>query len=243
MMVVDGPGELLELAHRLEDDGANGFLLSGGCLPDGRIPLHPFLDTLREIKESTSLKVNLHTDLLDAKMSRRLVETGADCFSVDLVHDMEVIEGTMHLTRGPMDFEATISHLLEKGARRVVPHICVGLPGSSIKGERASIDFLVGRGIHALVVLGFLPTPGTPFSGSPSPSMEWIIDFIHHAVDRLDRPVLLGCMRSRRDRQLEIEAIRSGVEAVANPSHQTIGWARDHGLEVELEESCCALYL
>ncbi len=63
MVPVRTPEALLRTAHEIEDGGAVGFLLSGGCDPQGRILLGPFVEAISEIKRSTHLKVNLHTGL------------------------------------------------------------------------------------------------------------------------------------------------------------------------------------
>jgi len=242
MKGVEEPGDLTHLALELERKGANGFLLSGGCLPNGTVPLGRYLGALREIKERTSLELNIHTGLLDRDAARGLVGTGADRFSVDVVQDERVLSRVLNLDGRAKEYGRTLSNLEREGAEGVVPHICVGLPHASIEGERMALDLVSDHEISALVVIGFIPTQGTPMSGYPPPSPSRILRFIGEARDRLNCPILLGCMRPRMDRDLEMDAIEAGVNGVAVPSGSTVEWAKRQGIEIHSRELCCALY-
>ncbi len=46
------PKELFDLCTKLKQDGAQGCLVSGGCLPDGSVPLDRFVGALGRIKRS-----------------------------------------------------------------------------------------------------------------------------------------------------------------------------------------------
>jgi hypothetical protein len=85
------PGDLERTAEELVRDGGTGFLLSGGCDHRGRVPLGPFLDTVRDIKARTGLAVNLHTGLVDEVGAGELLASEADAFSVDVVQDPRTI--------------------------------------------------------------------------------------------------------------------------------------------------------
>lgn len=242
MTAVRSPDKLVELAAQLKRDGATGFLLSGGCDSRGRIPLLQYVDAVRSIRESTGLRCNLHTGLLDGDEAAALVRSGADCYSMDLVQDEGVIRGTLHLQAAPSDYVRTLEALFSAGARRVVPHICVGLAPSEVSEERC-VDLASGFPIGGLVLLGFRPTRGTPLQSRPPPSRERILHALEYAIQRTEAPVLVGCMRMRGDWELERACIEAGAAGIASPSRRTVEWAVENGYRTESKQECCALHL
>ncbi len=94
----------------------------------------------------------------------------------------------------------------------------------------------------ALIVLGLVPSKGTPMQGA-SPQPERLVRFISRAVERINAPVLLGCMRPRGDRTMEERAIEAGVAGMVNPSPRTVEYAIRRGLRIENRDTCCALHL
>lgn len=242
MHPVADPQALIDFAYGLEARGGKGFLLSGGCQADGTIPLSPYYHAIRTIKDTTDLEMNIHTGLLDERGASSLVETGADAFSVDVVQDVDVMRGLLGLQASPEAYATTLQGLEDAGAR-VVPHICAGLPLSSLEGERKAIELVSHHRPQALVVLGFIPTPGTPTGDHPPPHPSRILAVIERAREAMDCPVILGCMRDRGHRGLEIDCIRAGVDGIANPSRSTVEWVRGAGYLLQIEEKCCAIYL
>jgi uncharacterized radical SAM superfamily protein len=238
MRPLAGPEELERAAMELWSKDGKGFLLSGGCDRQGRVPLAPFLGTVRAIKERTTLLVNLHTGLLDDEAASALLKSGADAFSVDVLQDPQAINEVVHLDATPKDYERTLRSLSSSG--RLVPHVCVGL--QSEKGERDTLDLLGSVDIASLIVLGLVPSRGTPLADRPA-DPERVVRFIKAATERLDAPVLLGCMRPRSDRQFEAKAIEAGASGVVNPSAAAVEYAAGHGLKVEEQETCCAHHL
>ncbi|MDW5561652.1 MAG: radical SAM protein [Methanomassiliicoccus sp.] len=227
--------QLLHEVSSLEASGGTGFLLSGGCDARGRVPLGPFLGAVRQIKEGTSLTVNLHPGLVDAEAARALLASGADAFSVDVLQDRQVIAGRLHLDASPQDYRRTLE-LLSPGT--VVPHVCVGL--QSERGEEDTLDLLSSVRIEALVVLGLMAPPG--FSDGSAVPTDRLLRFVRQAVRRIDAPVLLGCMRPRGRADAEIEIIKAGAAGVVNPASATVAWARAAGVEAAEVQACCALH-
>ena len=78
-------------------------------------------------------------------------------------------------------------------------------------------------------------------SSTRSPGRERVIEVARAAVEMVEAPVTMGCMRPRGDWELETELIRSGVRSVAMPSPRTVRWAESNGIGVEWGEECCAL--
>lgn len=237
MRPLGAPEELEKAAGALASEGGNGLLLSGGCDRRGRVPLSPYLGTVRRIKERTGLLVNLHTGLLDEGTAAPLIGSGADAFSVDVLQDPRTIAGVLHLEASPRDYGRTVELLSPSG--RLVPHVCVGL--QSEEGESATLDLISSIDVAALIVLGLVPSKGTPME-EVGPQPERLVRFITKAVERIDAPVLLGCMRPRGDRTVEERAIEAGVAGIVNPSSHAEAYALGRGLTIEHRETCCALH-
>jgi lipoyl synthase len=243
MLIADSGEQLLALAQQLEARGAKGFLLSGGCDPRGKVPLQGFLGAVAAIKARTRLAINVHTGLLDGiDEARALASSGADCFSVDIVQDPELIAKGMHLRRGPEDYRRTLELLFAAGAARVAPHICIGLSGGSTRGELDSLRLISKFPVGSVVLLAFMPARGTPMSAVKPPTPEHVLEVARAAISTVSAPVIMGCMRPRGDWRLEVELLRSGVQAMAMPSPRTVRWAEENGLEVEWREECCSLH-
>jgi hypothetical protein len=92
-----------------------------------------------------------------------------------------------------------------------------------------------------LVLLVFLPTPGTPLQDRQPPADEEVLRTIKEAMMLARCPVVLGCIRPRGRLRLEREAILLGIRHMAMPSPATVEWAIAQGFEVLRAERCCAL--
>jgi uncharacterized radical SAM superfamily protein len=235
------PGSLPEVAAVLKDAGAVGILVSGGCDRQGKLPILERADEVRSVRD-LGLRVNLHTGLLVAEDAQMLKRTRADCYSVDVVQDQRVIRDVLHLKVGPEAYRETLSVLFNSNVGRVVPHICVGLRGDDVEGEMASVDLVSGFPIAALVLLWRLPAPDAPMRGVKNASPDSFLKVLRHAIERLDRPVLLGCLRPRGNVELEMEAVRLGAAGLASPAAETLRRLGLEGYEVVRSDLCCALH-
>jgi len=237
MRAVTTPDQLFAAARAIQKKGGKGFLLSGGCRPDWTIPLEGFLDTIRRIKDEMDLEINVHTGALDPERASQLVDSGADVFSVDLTSD--ILPGnSRHLLPGFL----AVTHLLNAGAARVVPHLCIGYPGIDFNTELGVLERISSLNIAAFVVLLFIPTSGTPLANAPSPADKRVIAFMSQARKCLSCSLILGCMRPRGRWELEVRCIQEGIDAIAIPSRRALRWAAECGYAVEVQERCCALY-
>ncbi len=241
MRPVANAEDLIKLANELDAEGAEGMLISGGCDKDGKVPLGPFLPALKRIKLETRLQINLHTGLVGAEEASQIAASKADCISFDLVQDPEVIRERLHLSVGPEAYASTLAALFSAGVKRVVPHLLVGLSGDKGGCEIAAIELAASFPIAGLVILALMPTRGTPMAGASPPSNGHLLKMIERAIDALDVPVVLGCMRPRGNWQLEVKAIELGVRRIAMPSPRTETWAKAHGYKLIERSSCCAL--
>jgi len=234
--------ELTRFALELERSGGRGLLLSGGCDSRGKVPLAGHLPAVRRIKSSTGLEVNVHTGLMDSEAeARALVDSGADCFSVDIVQDEALIRKVMHLDRAPDDYRRTLRLLFDAGAKRVAPHVCVGT-SQDPEAETRAIRMVSEFPVSAIILLSFLPAKGTPMERNAVASDERMLSAVRLAVAEVQAPVLLGCMRPRGNWELEVECLFAGVAGIAIPARRTVLWAEQSSYTVEWREGCCALH-
>jgi uncharacterized radical SAM superfamily protein len=242
MIPASTPEELVLLAEGLADRGAEGFLLSGGADASGKVPLAGFGEALSQIKSSTRLKINAHVGLASDADIRSLVAAGIDAFSVDLYGSRETIAGVLGLPFGPEDYFRVFESLVREGAPIVAPHICVGIDGGRLKGEFAAIERLGRADPDRLVLISFIPTKGTPYGHLSPPSPSDLLTVIDKARETMPATrLLLGCMRSKRDRSWEAEAVRRGVEGIVLPSVSTLEKLRSEEFEIRRRTHCCAL--
>jgi uncharacterized radical SAM superfamily protein len=243
MLPCTRPEELLRLGLRLASRGAKGLLVSGGFNSEGHVPLAPFLGALRELKRETGLFLNVHTGLLPKPLIEGLAVAEVDMVSLDLVGSEETLRFVYGLRKGVEDYLETFRAMRSRGLY-VVPHLCIGLHGGRLVGERKALELAAGLEVDAFVFLVLVPTPGTPFAGVSPPTLREISQLFGEARGILPGVrLILGCMRPRGRLGEEIEslALRAGFQRVALPSARTVALAGSMGLEVRRLEACCAV--
>lgn len=235
------PAELLRIATSLESAGATGMLISGGCDGSGKVPLGRFIGAIRRIKQETGLLLNAHVGLSSHDELEDLVSSGVDAFSVDTYGSDSAVRETLRLEAGSGDFLRVIYDLKDLHAPSVVPHICIGVEGGRVSGEFEAISMLKAVAPDSLALIVFTPTKGTPYEGCQPPSSEAILEVIRNARDQhRDARILLGCMRPRKDRSYEVDAVHAGIDGVAMPSRETVERLRSEGFDVRVKPTCCA---
>lgn len=243
MQSVETPSKLKEFCSRLEEEGGTGVLVSGGSDVHGRVRLDRFYDALRWVKENTGLIVNVHTGLLDAGQAEELASTGIDVASVDVVGSDETIRRVYGLKATAEDYGETLNALREARVPHVVPHICVGLDFGEIRGEAAALEMVQRFNPEVVVLLGLIPTPGTPMEVVEPPSAEDMARAV--AAARLMCPeagVAIGCMHPRAGkRRMEELAVKAGADRIVLPSRSTVERAKGLGFTVRHLDGCCAI--
>ena len=90
----------------------------------------------------------------------------------------------------------------------------------------------------------FVPTPGTRFAYCQPPAAEEAAAVLAYARRTLGCvPIQLGCMRpgGAYRRQLDVLAVKAGVNGIVNPTAEAVALAKSLGLAVERREECCVL--
>jgi uncharacterized radical SAM superfamily protein len=236
--------ELKDFLINLHKTGGVGALISGGCDPNGAVPLKQFLNTIKEVKQQTDLIINLHTGLIDEETACDLKETTADIISFDINIDEKIIKNIYHLDKTVEDYRKSLE-LLQKNHLNIIPHICFGLYYGKIHEELKSIKFIKDNfpNPSLIVVIVLIPPKNSKFE---TPKPEDISKLI--AVTRLVFPqteISLGCMRPRGSLKREIEqlALKAGITRIEIPSKATLQWMKkyDPNVSFEFYSACCAI--
>jgi uncharacterized radical SAM superfamily protein len=214
-------------------------LISGGCTAEGKVPLINNADKLAALKNGR--RFNFHVGLIDGDEIERIAAL-ADAVSFDFIGDDETIRDVLGLKKTVKDYVACYRQLRQHC--RVMPHICIGLHGGSIKGEYKAMELLKAEGADSLTFIIFTPTKGTRFSGCKPPDIEAVFKLLAHARQLFaDIPLHLGCMRpgGRYRNDIDQRAVRLGINTIVNPTPAAVRLAKELGLTILCTEECCVL--
>lgn len=243
MADVSSPIKLRKFCRKLEKNGGTGLLVSGGSTIEGKVPLKHFFETIRWVKNNTSLIINVHTGIVERSEAEEISTTGVDIVSVDIVGDVNTIRDVYGLNYSVKEYADTLFNLKDAGIPNIVPHICVGLDYGKILGEYKAVDIAGRINPKIIVILGLIPTKDTPMQDVKPPSNKDILDIIDYTQKIYPKTeISLGCMRSRiNKRELEWLAIEAGVDRIATASHSTIERAKKQGYKVNIIDGCCSI--
>ena len=243
MIPITNPQKLKEFCLKHEKSGGVGCLISGGYTTEGYVPLEPFIDAIKWIKENTNLLINVHTGLADEKMAKLLKYAGIDSVSVDVSGDIKIIKDVYGLKKTPEDYLKTLINL-KRNNLTVAPHIGIGFYyGKITEHEFVSLEFVRKIASPELVFIIIRPTPSTPFENITPPSLREILSVMALSRLVLDSPISLGCMRPSGNlrKTLDYMAIKYIADRIAVPSHDAVSRLKNEGYEVIVHKKCCTL--
>jgi len=236
------PAELVGVCRELKDKGCLGLLISGGCLPDGSVPLNRFIGAMAQIKRDLGLKIVAHTGLVDGETARRLKEAGVDAALIDIIGSDETLQEVYQLNAGVKDYDKSLRALHEAGVPSV-PHVLIGLHYGKIKGELHALEMISKYDPAAVIAIILTPIRGTLMEDVKPPTPEDIVKvFIVARLMMPTTPIVLGCMRPKGKHRLEADklAVRAGVNAIAFPTEAAINLAESMGLAITFSPLCCS---
>ncbi|MGD2041103.1 MAG: radical SAM protein [Anaerolineae bacterium] len=222
-----------------EPDGSTSCLISGGCDPTGRVPIWAHREHVRAWREGRTM--NWHVGFV-TEPEMEAIAPLVDVVSFDFVGDDETIREVYGLDRTVEDYVKTY-RLLRRYAR-TLPHVTIGLRGGRLGHELPAFEALQAMGADGLVLLVFMPTPGTRYAGRPAPAPETVASLMAEARIRFpDIPVYLGCMRpkGRYRNALDPLAVRAGLNVLVSPSRPARRLATELGLYAREIRECCVL--
>jgi len=236
------PEKLFESCSQLKRDGALGCLISGGCLPDGSVPIEKFVDVLGRVKRELGLTVFVHTGVNDFDTAEKLRNAGVDAALIDIIGSDETIKEIYNLNVMVDDYQKSLKALHGTGIV-FVPHIIVGLHYGKLKGEPHALEMISRYKPSALVIIAFMPIHGTEMEDAEPPKPIDIARVIIAARLMFPQtPLVLGCMRPKGRHRVETDilAIKAGVNAIAFPTEDGIKFAKNQGYEISFSSFCCS---
>ncbi|HIU64935.1 MAG TPA: radical SAM protein [Candidatus Avacidaminococcus intestinavium] len=227
--------------QKAEDIKGTSCLISGGCDLTGKVNVVDKLEHLKSIKGQR--RYNFHVGLLNEDEIKLLAPL-ADVISFDFLGDNETIRETLKLTQVTVEDYVQCFHLLKKYCSNVAPHICIGLRGGQLSGERQALHLLAKAGVERLIFIVLVPTKNTEYATCEPPAIAEVTALLEEARILLPTtPLVLGCMRppGKYRSELDIAAINSGINGIVQPTPLVIRRAQELGLVLKESWECCVL--
>ena len=242
MISAPSPDELFNICTKLKENGATGCLISGGCLPDGSVPLNSFIDVIAKIKKNLNLTVIVHTGVIDFSTAKRLKMAGVDAALIDIIGSDETIHKVYNLDIKVEDYDRSLKAFHDAGIP-FVPHVLTGLHYGELKGEFEALKIIAKYSPSAVITIAFMPIRGTPMEKVFPPEPEDIAKIL--VTSKLlmpNTPTVLGCMRPKGEhrKRTDLLAIRAGVNGIAFPVEEAIQLAESLNLEISFSSLCCS---
>jgi len=242
MIPARDPDTLVGTCQRLAEEGNIGVLISGGSLPDGSLPWDGFIDAIATIKDTTDLRITIHTGLIDEATSIRLHEAGVDEFLIDVIGSEDTMLKVYHLDATLEEMEMSLV-ALEATGKPVIPHIVVGLHYGKMVGEMEALEMVARHPPYALVIVVLRPIKSSPMGHVEPPDPEMVARFIALSRFRLpDVPIALSCARppGKYRKRLDAMAVEAGINRIAMPAEEALARAEELGYVVEFHHTCCS---
>ncbi len=242
MQAAETPEKLVSLCTKLKSRGAKGVLLSGGCSPDGSVPVKKFLSAIAKIRQGLGLTVFVHTGIIDRETAAGLKDAGVNAALIDVIGSDETIRQVCNLSTTTARYADSLGALEEAGID-FVPHVITGLHYGKLKGELNALQVIAKHKPVAIVVISFMPIHGTAMWGTKPPRSADIARTVATArVMFPQTPLVLGCMRpkGRHRAETDVLALKAGVDGMAFPSEEALNYAKSGGYEISYSSFCCA---
>ena len=242
MIPAQSPNKLVEICSEIKRRGAIGCLISGGCLPNGSVPISRFINAIAEVKNRLGLTVVVHTGLIDFETAKRLKRAGVDAVSIDIIGSEETIREIYHLNVSVEKYAESLD-ALNKAEIPFTPHVLIGLHYGKLKGEFEALKIISKYDPSALILIVFFPIKGTEMELIKPPSPKVVIDVLTEARFLMPNvPIALGCARPKGVHRTltDVLAVEAGVNAIAFPSVEAVDRAKKLGLEISFSQVCCS---
>jgi len=242
MLPALSPQRLVEVCKDVKAKGGLGCLISGGCLPDGSVPLESFVDAIAEVRKTLGLTVVVHTGVIESELAGRLADAGVDAALIDVIGSDETIREVYQLNVSVADYDRSLRVLHDSGIP-LVPHVLVGLHYGRLKGEFEALEMIAKYSPSAVIVIALMPIHGTLMETVTPPKPEDIARVLVAARFMLPKtPLVLGCMRPKGKHKTETDvlAVKAGVNAIAFPAEQAIKLAESMHMKTSFSSLCCS---
>jgi len=241
MLPATSPETLIEACRKIKSKGAVGCLISGGCLPNGSVPINKFVDAIAEIKKM-GLTVVVHTGLVNYDTAKNLKKVGVDAVSIDILGCEETAREIYHVDATLEDYRQSL-HALKLSGIPFTPHVLVGLNYGELRGEINALEMIAETQPSALIIIVFFPIKGTKMENvAPTPIANVKEILIKSRMMMHNIPITLGCARPKGEYRIKLDtlAVRIGVNGIAFPTTEAIKAAEKLGLNINFSSSCCS---
>jgi uncharacterized radical SAM superfamily protein len=238
------PEALFDVCSEFKQSGAVGCLISGGCLPNGSVPLKPFITSIARIKQELGLTVFVHTGIIDLETALLLKQTMIDAVLIDVIGSQKTINNIYGLNITVQDYAKSLDALQKTGIN-FVPHVIVGLNNDEgkLEGEYTALQIISKTNPSAIVIIAFTPIHGTKMAKTNPPQPQDIARVITSARVMFPKtPITLGCMRPKGKQRIttDLLALKAGINAIAFPSQQAIDYTKTQKWTTTTSPHCCA---
>jgi lipoyl synthase len=236
------PNDLFNLGLKLKQEGVQSCLISGGCLPDGSVPLFKFAPVLGRLKHELGLTIYVHTGIINLETAIALKNAGVDAALIDVIGSAETMENVCNLKVPTKNYADSLKALDQSGLN-FVPHVIVGLNEGKLSGELTALKIINKVKPSAIVIIAFMPIHGTPMAKVKPPKPADIAKVTVLARLMFSKtPIALGCMRPKGElrNQTDVLALKAGVDAIAFPSEEAIKYAKMQSYKIFFSSLCCA---
>lgn len=237
MINASTPAQLYHVSKNLYLQGARGILLSGGFNREGFLPIAPFLEIIKTIKDDFKMIISVHSGLVNKELASRMRESGVDVVDYQLIVDPIVVNEIQGLDKSPEDYIIGLEYLKKYGPPHIVPHIPLGLRYGSIFKEWEAVEILKDHDIPLVVFLVFTPTKYTSMETLKPPDEKILLDFFNYAQN-LRKEIGLGCMRPPSlKRNFDEILIKDGlISRIAVPSKNVMT-----KYDMKTFNACCSI--
>jgi uncharacterized radical SAM superfamily protein len=230
--------------EELAKEGIKSFLISGGMNSNIEVPIIPFYEKLKYLKNKYNLRYNIHTGIVENSYEYlSKLRDLHDSISFDIVGKEEAyknVYGNNFYKEMISSFDTLISENFN-----VKPHITLGLNGGKIEHEFNSLNILKKNAnkIKNVIFIVFIPTKDTFFENKKPPNLKEIEDIFKTFKKEMPNTNLtLGCMQPKGFYRKELQVMSlKYLDKITQPLQHTIKLAEENNYKIEYSFECCAL--
>jgi len=244
MIPATTPDSFEKKCSNLIRNGTKGFLITGGCDIEGKLPINPFVSVLERIKNKHSVKMIFHTRLVDERLAKNLHDIRADAVLLDVAGSENTFNNIYNLQGKTIEDEIRSLNLLIRYNLPIAPHIVVGINYGKLDGEFNALKILKGIDFKTLVLVVFTPLKKTPMAEVAPPILNEVIDFFEQTRRYFpDTSITLGCARPAGKYQVALEkkALELNFAGIAFPSEETIEFCQQNDYKIHYSYFCCSI--
>ncbi|NMC04066.1 MAG: radical SAM protein [Candidatus Lokiarchaeota archaeon] len=235
-------GNFEQVLQAMIEGGVRGILVSGGSDKEGKVPILTHVGALKRAKSRHDIDILIHSGFMDDAELQALQGSGIDGIMFDFPGSSETIKSVCHLDKTPADFARMVA-TCKRIDVPVMPHVIIGLDWGQVKGEIDALAMLGQLQPDVLVLVVLMPIPGTPMADLvlDITNVEKVI--LAARILNPGIPIQLGCAKPQGEFKERSErfAVECGLNGIAYPLEETIGTARELGLDPVFHDDCCAL--